>query len=71
MDKKPDMESARVYRDANLQIIFAVTLMGVLGVASITPAFPRVIRDLGINSGQIGLLITVFTFPGIFLSPLL
>jgi len=67
----PDTGTARVYRDRNLQIVFAITLMGVLGVASITPAFPRIIKDLGLTHGQIGLLITVFTFPGIFLSPFL
>jgi ACDE family multidrug resistance protein len=61
----------RVYRDRNLQIIFTITLMGVLGVASITPAFPRIIRELRLKPGQIGLLITVFTLPGIFLSPFL
>lgn len=71
MDRIQDREPAKVYRDPNLLIVFTITLTGVLGVASITPAFPRVIRDLGIKSGQIGLLITVFTFPGIFLSPLM
>ncbi|MCJ7499012.1 hypothetical protein MUP29_02045, partial [bacterium] len=56
-----DMNSSRengtikVYRDPNLRIIFTVTLMGVLGVASITPAFPRIIQDLGIEPRQVGL----------------
>ena len=71
MDRIQDREPTNVYRDPNLLIVFTITLTGVLGVASITPAFPRVIHDLGIKSGQIGLLITVFTFPGIFLSPLM
>ena len=71
MEKFQDTGAVRVYRDRNLRIVFAVTLMGVLGVASITPAFPRIIRDLHLAHGQIGLLITVFTFPGIFLSPFL
>jgi ACDE family multidrug resistance protein len=61
----------KLYRDRNLQIMFGVTLMGVLGVASITPAFPRIIRDLGIEPRQVGLLIIMFTLPGIFLSPFL
>ncbi len=71
MENPKDTGAVRVYRDRNLRIVFAVTLMGVLGVASITPAFPRIIRDLHLGHGQIGLLITVFTFPGIFLSPFL
>ena len=61
----------KLFKDKNLQAMFGVTLMGVLGVASITPAFPRIIHDLGIEPGQVGLLITVFTLPGIFLSPFL
>ncbi len=65
------MNSPKVYRDRNLKIVFGVTLMGVLGVASITPAFPRIINDLGIQPRDVGLLITVFTLPGIFLSPFL
>ncbi|MBD3415288.1 MAG: MFS transporter [Candidatus Aminicenantes bacterium] len=45
--------------------------MAVLGVSSITPAFPVIIEDLGISTQSIGLLITVFTLPGIFLTPVL
>jgi len=63
------MEEIRFYRDKNLQIIFGVTLMAVLGVASIAPAFPRIMDELDISGGQIGLLITFFTMPGVFLAP--
>lgn len=59
------------YKDTNLKIIFAVTLMMVMGVASITPAFPEIVERLGITTGQVGLLITVFTLPGIILTPLM
>lgn len=71
MNSSQENGTIKVYRDSNLRIIFTVTLMGVLGVASITPAFPRIIQDLGIEPRQIGLLIIVFTLPGIFLSPFL
>jgi ACDE family multidrug resistance protein len=60
-----------VYLDTNLQIVFGVTLMAVLGVSSITPAFPKIVQELGISSQAIGLLITVFTFPGVLLAPVL
>jgi ACDE family multidrug resistance protein len=60
-----------LYLDTNLQIVFGVTLMAVLGVSSITPAFPRIVQELGISSQAIGLLITVFTFPGVLLAPVL
>jgi MFS family permease len=61
----------RLYLDTNLQIVFGVTLMAVLGVASITPAFPTIIQELGVSTLSIGLLIAVFTFPGILLTPVL
>jgi ACDE family multidrug resistance protein len=53
----------------NLSVIFLTTLMAVLGVASITPAFPSIIKHFGISPTQVTLLITVFTLPGIFLAP--
>jgi ACDE family multidrug resistance protein len=60
-----------IYLDTNLQIVFGVTLMAVLGVSSITPAFPKIVQELGISSQAVGLLITVFTFPGVVLTPIL
>ncbi len=65
------MAKNSLYRDRNLQIVFGVTLMAVLGVSSIIPAFPSMIRELGITGSQVGLLITFFTLPGVILSPVL
>lgn len=56
-------------KNKNLSIIFLTTLMAVLGVASITPAFPTIIKHFGITPPQVALLITVFTVPGVFLAP--
>ncbi|MFW5851196.1 MAG: MFS transporter [Bacteroidota bacterium] len=53
----------------NIAIIFSITLIAVMGVASITPALPQIIERFGITPTQVALLITVFTLPGIFLSP--
>jgi len=61
----------KLYFNKNLQVIFSITLTAVLGVASITPAFPRMERDLHISAQDIGLLITVFTLPGVILTPIL
>lgn len=61
----------RLYLDTNLQIVFGVTLTAILGVSSITPAFPMIAQALNISPEKIGLLITVFTFPGILLTPVL
>lgn len=60
--------SKSVFRNEKLQIIFLITLMAVLGVASITPAFPAIIQKLKITNEEVGYLITVFTLPGIFLT---
>ncbi len=63
--------SIPVYRDKNLQIIFLITLIAVMGVASITPAFPRIARELGISKQSVGLLIIFFTLPAVVLTPVL
>jgi MFS family permease len=55
----------------NLTIIFLTTLMAVLGVASIAPAFPAISEHFNIPITKVTLLITVFTLPGIFLAPLM
>ena len=71
MNQERDKNKKKLYLDGNLQIVFGVTLMAVLGVSSITPAFPTIIQELGVTSLGIGLLITVFTFPGGILTPVL
>jgi MFS family permease len=56
------------YRSPELQAIFGVTLMAVLGVSSIAPALPRIAETLGVSAGQVGLLVTAFTLPGVILT---
>ncbi len=63
------MSQEKLYRDRNLQIVFGVTLMAVLGVASITPAFPRMVEELNISATDVGMLIVAFTVPGVVLTP--
>jgi MFS transporter, ACDE family, multidrug resistance protein len=61
-----------VYEDHNLlQVLWGITVMAVLGTSSITPAFPTIVKELGVSSGQVGLLITFFTLPGIVMTPVL
>jgi ACDE family multidrug resistance protein len=61
----------KIYLDTNLQIIFGVTLTAVMGVSSITPAFPKIVQGLNLSPQAVGLLITVFTLPGVILTPVL
>ena len=64
-------DKRKIYLDTNLQIIFGITLTYIMGVASITPAFPKIVKELNISAKDVGLLIAVFSFPGILLTPFL
>lgn len=66
----PHEETGRpLFLDPNLTIIFGITLLAVLSVSSIAPVFPMVAQELDVDPGAVGLLITVFTMPGIILTP--
>jgi ACDE family multidrug resistance protein len=72
--KTPSREKEQknwLYLDPNLLIIFGVTLVAVMGVASLAPAFPLIGDALGIPRETIGLLIIVFTLPGAIFTPIL
>ncbi len=56
-------------KDTNLYLIFGITLFAVMGVASITPAFPVIIKHFNLSVKQIGYLISFFTLPGVLLAP--
>ncbi|MBA7536414.1 Bacillibactin exporter [subsurface metagenome] len=70
-DKKEKNYKRKIYLDTNLQIIFGITLTYILGVSSITPAFPKIVKELNISAKDVGLLISIFSFPGILLTPFL
>lgn len=57
------------FADRRLYVIFSITLIAVTGVASLTPAFPKIAKALHLDKAHVGLLISVFTLPGIFLAP--
>ncbi len=61
----------RLYLDPNLQVIFSVTLMAVLGVSSITPVLPNVAFVFERTPQSVALVIAVFTFPGVIFTPIL
>ena len=61
----------KLLKEFDLYIIFSITLFAVMGVASITPAFPSIIKHYGLIAKQVGYLITVFTLPGIIITPVL
>lgn len=57
-------------KDRRLYVIFSITMISVLGVASISPALPYMSKALKVSHNEIILLISFFTFPGIFVAPL-
>jgi len=70
-DKEEKKYKRKIYLDTNLQIIFGITLTYIMGVSSITPAFPKIVKELNISARDVGLLIAVFSFPGVLLTPFL
>lgn len=57
-----------VWQDHDLHVVWGITLMSVLGIASVSPAFPEVEQAFSLSSGQVYLLISVFALPGVFLT---
>ncbi len=57
------------FRDRTLQVIFGVTLMGVIGVSIISPTLPTIRDRFGVTDAEVALLITAFTLPGVFFAP--
>lgn len=49
--------------------MFGVILMLVLGVSSVMPVLPRLMGDMDVSARSIGLVLALFTLPGIFLAP--
>ncbi len=60
-----------LFKDMNFRLVASVTLMAVLGVASLTPVFPVIEKELNITPKQVSMLITLFTLPGMILTPFL
>jgi len=57
--------------DKDLAVLLGVTLIGIIGVAILSPAFPEIKRGLNLSDFEVAMLVTVFTLPGIFVAPLM
>ena len=64
------MKKDSILRDKNLYIVFAVSMMGLMSVATIAPAFPRMMQALNLTTAQIGLIITCYSLPSAVLAPI-
>ena len=65
----PEGKRRKLYLDTNLQIMFGVTLMVILGVSSVMPVLPELTVKLGVPAQSIGLVVTLFALPGVLLAP--
>jgi ACDE family multidrug resistance protein len=65
------MKKGSLLLDKNLYLICSVTLLGLMSVASIAPAFPKIMSELDLSKNQIGLLVTCFSLPSALLAPFL
>jgi MFS family permease len=59
----------KLFRNPNLLVIFSVTMISIMGVASLTPAFPGIAKAFNISAREVVMLVTIFTLPGVFLTP--
>ncbi len=59
-----------LFWDTNLQVVFAVTLMAVLGVSSITPVLPSVATVFDRTPQNVAWVIAIFTLPGVLFTPI-
>jgi len=64
-----DIRSLGVHRSIGLQVIFGSSVMMIMGASLVYPVLPVVADSLGIPIGQIGLVLTAFTVPAVFLAP--
>jgi len=71
-DESPDNQSPgnAPYRDLDLWLLFALTIVAVGNVSSVAPAFPQVIDVFGISQVQVGWVVTAYSLPGILSAPL-
>lgn len=60
-----------LYKNKNLYLIFANTLVGIVSVSILIPSLPVIAREFSLSQKEIGLLITSYTLPGVIFGLLL
>lgn len=69
--REQDQSVQAGYQNTNLWIVFGIALIAVLRADSIAPAFPDITETFRLSPRSVGLLITVFALPSVFLTPIL
>ena len=58
-----------VHRNGGLQAIFGSSVLMIMGMSLVYPILPVIAEPLAISDGQIGLILSVFALPAVFLAP--
>lgn len=72
MSEEPERQvgwRAIPWRSAPLYVILSSSLMGVMGISLLTPVLPELRSVFAVSDSQVGLVITAYTLPGVFLTP--
>lgn len=51
-------------------VILLITIISIMGVSTVLPALPEIEKVFSLTTTEVGLILTVFTLPGVFLAPL-
>lgn len=70
-EQREELRTKRLLKNRNLELVFAVTFISASAIGAITPAFPAITSALDVSSSLVGLLVTIYTLPAIFLTPVL
>lgn len=64
-----DIRALGVHRNGGLQAIFGSSVLMIMGMSLVYPILPVIAETLAISDGQIGLILSVFALPAVFLAP--
>ena len=64
-----DIRALGVHRSVGLQVTFGSSVMMIMGASLVYPVLPVIAQALTIPEAQIGLVLTAFTLPSVFLAP--
>lgn len=59
-----------VLKNKQLWLVFGITTIAVMGIASFMSAYPKIATHFGVSPDKVALISTIFTLPGLLLTPL-
>ncbi len=59
-----------VLKNKQLWLIFGITAIAVMGIASFMSAYPKIAAHFNVSPDRVALISTIFTLPGLLLTPL-